>query len=139
MKRFSGLLAARPSAASARFSFYYATDTQEVYEEEGGSWVLRERQLDNDEVMGRASGTLAARPQASSMVGWLYRDETGKLYEAFPDGWAELESATAFSPELFLEHFGIPSFASLAAANAALTIGKIFHNSTTNTLEITTA
>ena len=33
---------------------------------------------------------LAARPVAGSCVGYLYIDEDGLRYEAFPGGWADM-------------------------------------------------
>ena len=89
--RLSGPLAARPSSLLARRCFYYATDTETVYESFGETWGVRTRKLDEEEIVGRTGGTMAARPTASSMIGWLYSDsDTGSVYEAFPGGWAKL-------------------------------------------------
>lgn len=92
--RQSGTLAQRPTPNPTAWwgHRYYATDTQQIYEARGGTWIVAPSP-EKDQVSGWISGVGIGnnRPSATSYLGWVYTDTaTGNQYEGFPDGWVAI-------------------------------------------------
>jgi hypothetical protein len=96
--RLSSTFAGRPSALSANGARFLATDTGVVYISTGATWVVS-KVCERNEAVGILSGDLADRPDAGDAIGYLYIDEDGINYEAFPDGWAVMQTPDADSSD----------------------------------------
>lgn len=92
--RISGLLADRPAANAAAGARYYATDGV-IYFSTGDGWKPSFA-LDHRDAGGVLSGLLAVRPDPSTCVGWIWIDEDGNEYEAFPRAWALVNQIETF-------------------------------------------
>lgn len=88
--RLSGPLAARPAANAAVGARFRSTEGQ-TYVSTGRTWV-ESFELPWAHAQGIRSGLLSERPAPSTCVGWLYIDENGNEYEAFPSVWASVNS-----------------------------------------------
>jgi hypothetical protein len=95
--RLSGLAAARPDASAAAGARFLATDTNAISFSTGAAWFSTDS-CPLEQSAGYTSGDLSARPDSVTMVGWLYRDESDILYEAFPGEWVTLGSAASSEP-----------------------------------------
>lgn len=68
----------------------------------------------------------------------LYFDAEGRLiHETYGNETREIGAATTLTSVLTL--LGVSSYANLAAANLALTVGKIYYDTSLGTLNVTTA
>lgn len=113
-RRISSTAAARPEAPDAFHCRHLSTDTGAIAVSNGTDWI-EVTTLDRDEAVGIKGGTLAARPDASTCVGWLYTDEDGFDYEAFPGGWVQVN----------LVEDDVPAVAEVTATADGLTTGII--------------
>ena len=74
------------TAAGAR---YFATDTGAITFSTGVGWKA-DSVITEAEANGIISGQLAGRPQPVTCVGYIFIDENGIQYEAFPTAWATI-------------------------------------------------
>lgn len=92
--RLSGNTAARPSAAAAKYCFYYDTEAVVVYESDGSNWHER-TSLDESDNNGHISGVDASKPSPGNFIGYIYNaTDTGFTYESFPGAWFKVPSSS---------------------------------------------
>lgn len=113
-RRISSTAAARPDAPAAFHCRHLSTDTGVIAVSNGTDWIVVTT-LDRNEAVGIKGGTLAARPAYSTCIGWLYTDESGYDYEAFPGAWVQVN----------VEDDDVPAPAAVTATADGLTTGII--------------
>jgi hypothetical protein len=127
--RQSGTHSTRPNASTAIGSRWFSTDTGAVYVSMGATWQ-QVKTVSPQDANGLLSGLLSARPTASANLGWLYTDENGVTYEAFPGGWATvvlevLATQSSFAaPSVAVANAGTPNGNALVTIQAKDGLGN---------------